>query len=322
MDTSEARGLMKWKWIQPSTRAFIHEAQRTPGFSAIDTLHGYIYLRWAYAYIAIGLGEHWINRVIRSVRRLFLGGISSSSDSDEPGGDSKIADVYHGKVLRTDAARKLVRIEEDIELRDLERIIPYPHARDIVLRNPDHIVVIDCPCRSARSNPCKPLDVCLIVGEPFASFIAEHHPEKTRWVDPEEACQILGREHQRGRVHQAFFKDATLGRFYVICNCCACCCGAMQARRNGTPLLAASGYCAEIDVQSCIGCGDCIELCAFGAMIWNGDTALVDQTNCMGCGVCVSACPACALTIGRDPSKGEPLEMDAMIADLQSSFPA
>jgi hypothetical protein len=26
-----------------------------------------------------------------------------------------------------------------------------------------------------------------------------------------------------------YYKDAMLGRFYAICNCCACCCGAMQA---------------------------------------------------------------------------------------------
>jgi hypothetical protein len=25
------------------------------------------------------------------------------------------------------------------------------------------------------------------------------------------------------------YKDAMLGRFYAICNCCSCCCGAMEA---------------------------------------------------------------------------------------------
>lgn len=319
MNRTEVKELSRRKGIRPSTRAFLQEARRTPGFTTLDTLHGYIYLRWAYTYIAIGLGEHWINRLIQSVRRTFQPGESPPIDSS--GGNSKIAEVYHGKVLRTDAARQLVSVQEDIDLRDLEQVIPYPYARDIVLRDPDHIVVIDCPCRSARAHACQPLDVCLIIGEPFASFIAEHHPEKTRWIDADEACEILEREHQRGRVHQAFFKDATLGRFYVICNCCACCCGAMQARRNGTPLLAASGYSIEIDVQSCIGCGDCVEVCAFDAISERGNSVQVDRSICMGCGVCVSTCPTEALTMLRDPNKGEPLEISALITDQETRIP-
>ena len=69
-----------------------------------------------------------------------------------------------------EAARQLVMVNEPVNLPDLEHIIPYPRARDIIMHNPDHIAVLDCPCRSARQNPCLPLDVCLIVGEPFAGF--------------------------------------------------------------------------------------------------------------------------------------------------------
>ena len=35
-----------------------------------------------------------------------------------------------------------------------------------------------------------------------------------------------------------YYKDAMLGRFYAICNCCSCCCGAMQAHQHGTPMPA------------------------------------------------------------------------------------
>ena len=50
--------------IKGSTRAFVAEARRTPGFSFIDWLHGYVYARWPYLYIGIGTGEHWIARRI------------------------------------------------------------------------------------------------------------------------------------------------------------------------------------------------------------------------------------------------------------------
>ena len=68
-------------------------------------------------------------------------------------------------------------MNEDIPLGDLEKIIPYQKAREIILKNPDHIAVIDCPCRAAREHPCLPMDVCLVVGEPFASFVVEHQPK-------------------------------------------------------------------------------------------------------------------------------------------------
>ncbi len=52
-----------------------------------------------------------------------------------------------------------------------------------------------------------------------------------------------------------YYKDAMLGRFYAICNCCSCCCGAMEAQRNGTPMIASSGYVAVVDEDLC-ECGD------------------------------------------------------------------
>jgi tetratricopeptide (TPR) repeat protein len=48
-------------------------------------------------------------------------------------------------------------------------------------------------------------------------------------LSPAEAVEILEAEHRRGHVHAAYFKDACLDRFYVICNCCKCCCGGIDA---------------------------------------------------------------------------------------------
>jgi hypothetical protein len=104
-----------------------------------------------------------------------------------------------------------------------------------------------------------------------------------KWIDPATACEILDREHARGRVHQAFFKGATLDRFYVTCNCCSCCCGAMQAFRNGNPLLASSGYASQINPIAYIQCSECVERCPFGAISDAENIMFVDQDLCMGC---------------------------------------
>jgi len=290
----------------------MREARRVPHFSLFDRLHAYVYARWLYLYIAIGLGEHWLARWLRPLAAWLTRAMPHKRGSD--GDRVTFADTYHGKVVPLEAAKQLVTVKEDISLGDLEQIVPYALARDIVLQHPDHIVVLDCACRVSRANPCLPLDVCLVIGEPFASFVAEHHPSRSRWITPEQAVEILRAEDERGHVHHAFFKDAMLGRFYAICNCCACCCGAMQAWRHGTPMLASSGYVCRVDGDLCIGCGTCIDYCQFGALSINSDVAAVNANACMGCGVCVSKCTEDGLSLVRDPTKGEPLEIRELIA--------
>ena len=157
------------------------------------------------------------------------------------------------------------------------------------------------------------MDVCLVVGDPFASFIREHQPGRSRWITSDEAVAILQAEDERGHVHHAFFKDAMLDRFYAICNCCECCCGAMQAQRNGTPMLASSGYVSRVDEDLCLGCSHCNPLCQFGALEVVEGVNTVIYEKCMGCGVCVSKCEQGALTLVLDPAKGIPLEVCSLM---------
>jgi Na+-translocating ferredoxin:NAD+ oxidoreductase RNF subunit RnfB len=100
-----------------------------------------------------------------------------------------------------------------------------------------------------------------------------------------------------------------LERFYAICNCCECCCGAMQAQRSGTPMLASSGYVAQVDEDLCIGCEDCISYCQFHALEIQDAYNHVVYESCMGCGICVSKCDQGALSLARDAAKGTPLEI-------------
>jgi Pyruvate/2-oxoacid:ferredoxin oxidoreductase delta subunit len=314
--------------VKPSTRAWLREARQTHDYSLFDLLHGYVYARFPYFYISVGTGQNRLAKRLAPLATLVISLFSRPKNGQPaevrpeeippgalPGvtrGGMDFANTYHGKVVPLEAARQLVTIKEEIRVTNLETVIPYARARDIIMHNPDHIIALDCPCRAARPNPCLPLDVCLIVGEPFASFVAEHHPRKTRWIDSTEAIAILKAENDRGHVHHAFFKDAMLGRFYAICNCCDCCCGAMQAHRTGTPMLTASGYRAEVDLERCKGCGVCRSVCQFHAITVNS-AAQIDPQRCMGCGVCANHCARKAIALRLDPAKGEPLEIARLL---------
>ena len=307
---------MNWKpWhllIKPSTLEFTRQSRRLRGFSLWDWLHGYVYARWTYLYIGTGIGSNLLSRILKPLLRLTSSLGPKVGPNDSP--RSSVADTYHGKVVPLESARQLVTIHEDVRFPNLEQIIPYPKARDLILQNPEHIVVLDCPCRSARKDPCLPLDVCLIIGEPFASFVTEHHKNRSRWITATEAVEILKAEDARGHAHHAFFKDVMLGRFYAICNCCSCCCGAIQAHHSGSPMLASSGYVASVDEEQCLGCGTCADYCQFNALSLTVEGfALIDSNLCMGCGVCEDKCPNEAISLLRMPEKGMPLEIKALM---------
>ena len=311
--------------IKPSTRRFFRESQELGRYGFVDWLHGYIYGRWAYFYIGIGTGEHALIKRFRPIGLgliKFFNLLTGSTQAVDEKERVSFADTYHGKVMPLENARKLVTLDRPIELPNLEKVIPFKRARDLILHNPDHIVALDCPCRTVRENPCLPLDVCLIVGEPFASFIVEHHgPHKARRISQQEALATLEAENRRGHVAHAFFKDAMLDRFYAICNCCSCCCGAMQAQRNGTPMLASSGFVCRLDEQKCVRCGECVPMCQFSAIDLDREKR-IDAQACMGCGVCVNLCPHDALSLERDPARGEPLEIHKLMEEYDDRIAA
>lgn len=307
-----------FKIILQSTRKYLKAGQNIADYSLWDKIHGYVYARWPYLYIGIGKGDHPLAKKIQPVLQLFSHkkNRSRSTIHSTTLASGTFADGYHGKALPLDSARQLVQVNEPIRVEDLEQVIPYIRARSIILENPDHIVALDCPCRRFAENPCLPMDVCLIVGEPFSSFVFEHHPGRSRWISKDEAVKILEEEDQRGHVHHAFFKDAMLGRFYAICNCCDCCCGAIGAHKSGTPMLESSGYLATINEDACIGCATCQDYCQFEALAIGPDEWMqVDTDLCMGCGICESKCDQQAISIELAPHKGIPLEIEKLISE-------
>jgi ferredoxin len=270
--------------LRPSTRRFLKESGW--GWNA---LHGYIYARWTRQYI-----------------RLLL----NPPAPPKPGMVNWLADHYHGKVLTHEHAQAIVSNDRNIPLQDLEQIIPYPVARNLVLNGPPDVAAFECVCRHARAQHCEPTQVCMVIGQPFVDFVLEHHPKTSRLLTRDEALELLRAEHERGHLHSAWFKDAMLNRFYAICNCCKCCCGGIQAMTQwGARMMAPSGYVAALNHEECEACGTCVDTCPFNALSLGESSSVLDWERCMGCGACEVKCPLEAITLVRDERKGIPLDV-------------
>lgn len=48
---------------------------------------------------------------------------------------------------------------------------------------------------------------------------------------------------------------------------------------------------------SCLGLGDCVNVCKFGAMSLKNGIVSIDEEKCTGCGMCVKVCPRLALEL-------------------------
>lgn len=289
-------GLVVLFWVG-GERGRLHsstwEFVRASGFG-LRTLHGYIYARWTRQYV-------W------ALFRLTPAGGPPTK------GEKWLVERYHGKVLTPENAAEIVKLDKRVPLQDLEQVVPYPAARNILLEAPVDIVAYECVCRHNRAEHCTPTQVCMVIGRPMTDFVLEHHPDSARRLTRQEALELLKEEHERGHVHTAWFKDAIFGRFYAICNCCKCCCGGIaMTTGRGVRMLASSGYVAELDKAVCAECGDCVDSCPFGAIVRNAACTTVDWNRCMGCGVCVARCAAGAARLVRDERKGIPLDVRAL----------
>jgi ferredoxin len=184
-------------------------------------------------------------------------------------------------------------------------ILDYERASHII-DEATHIGLGTCYCRHKMlhaGHPCEidaPLDVCLTFGN-VARSLAEHGAH-AKLIDKKEAMDVLERSYAANLVQigENVREDPAF-----ICNCCGCCCEALQAARKFSPMqpVATTNYIPKIS-KECIGCGKCEKVCPILAISMQNNkegkvVAHVDKEICLGCGVCVRSCPKNAIELVR-----------------------
>ena len=189
-------------------------------------------------------------------------------------------------------------------------ILDYERATHII-EDADFIGVGTCFCRHKNFHlgiPCKlnaPMETCLTFGN-VARSLAEHGGY-TRPIDKSEALEILEMSYGYNLVQMG---ENVRERPAFMCNCCGCCCEALNAVRRFAPMqpIATTNYLPKINPDECVSCGKCEKVCPLLAISMQEREAsvdkkkpVIDESICLGCGVCARNCPKKAITLQRRP---------------------
>lgn len=184
-----------------------------------------------------------------------------------------------------------------------------------------------CSCRRSRlthGEGCAddPEDWCIAVGD-MADYVVETQKDG-RYIDKEEALEILKAAEDNGFVHQITNIDGA-NKIFAICNCNVNVCYALRTSQLfNTPNMSRSAYVAKVEKANCVACGKCVEFCPAGAVklgqklcdkegcevqypriplpseqpwgehMWSHNYRDVNRINCYDTGTapCKTACPA------------------------------
>ena len=162
-----------------------------------------------------------------------------------------------------------------------------------------------CYCRTKHKNCDHPTHTCIgLTPLPGKSLHDIHYRDaKFKRVSKEKIVDILNDCDDRGLVHQLIYFPSP-NYFYVICNCCTCCCEALHNYKKFlSPQIVKSDFVEQTALNKCVNCGTCVEFCPFDARVVINERLVVNQSKCFGCGLCINKCPEKAIKLLKKTQK-------------------
>jgi len=190
-------------------------------------------------------------------------------------------------------------------------VLDYERATNII-ETASHMGVSMCYCRHKKEHLKKncdaPMDICMTFNNTADSLIRHGHARK---VDRSEGVDLLQMAYDNNLVQ---FGENVQKRVSFICNCCGCCCEAMNTARRFALMnpVHTTNFIPQIDSQDCNGCGKCVNVCPVEAMTLvsaNNPSkpkmkqARLNEDICLGCGLCAKSCDKNYITLKPRPKR-------------------
>ena len=233
----------------------------------------------------VGIYEFQVNTMDRELAQLF---------------DEYFEEAFAGQTSQQTVPMRTIPVNRSIDVS--WPVVPYEDVREII-RSKDRLAVANCICRVQQGlldQACdKPLEVCFLAGA-HADYYVDR--EMGRWVNQDEALEILDRCEEAGLVPQPFNAQNPGG----MCNCCGDCCAMLRAlKKHPRPVeMVIANYYAEVDPDLCSACETCLDRCQMEAItIGREGVATIDLYRCIGCGLCVTTCETEAMSLKPKPEE-------------------
>jgi len=211
---------------------------------------------------------------------------------------------YSGYHYFTDLMSQMTRVYGSrviplgVSLSAVPAVSPTEEILNLVSRV-ESLAIGYCHCRNKTKNCENDVWTCIHVGTAKSiEEISKKKPVKSATL--EDVKELILKSNKAGLVHQLITAPSS-DYFYVICNCCPCCCVMLRsAIRYGLGNTAlSSNFIATLDSERCTSCGECVSRCNFGVCQIEETGFTFDPKKCVGCGLCVTACLEDALKMRR-----------------------
>ena len=177
----------------------------------------------------------------------------------------------------------------------------YDDIRKIVENTSGPFAVANCICRQKTKRfgvKCAKTDLeetCLMIDPDHARRYVDMGIG--RFITREEVYDILERAQQDGLVVQ----PENSQKPEAICVCCGDCCVFLKPiKAYPRPAeLFLTNYYVKLDPELCNGCEICVEKCQMDARAMVDGIAVVNLDRCIGCGNCVVLCSSNANSLQK-----------------------